>query len=573
MLGRQFILFLFLAGLPVHIAAQTPHRYDVVIDEIFPDPTPPVKLPNAEFIEVINVSSAGYNLRNWQVVSGSTSSTIKTDFMLMPDSIVVICSSAAANDYAVYGTTIGISKFPSLNNDGDTIQLISPQGETIHSVVYDKSWYHNELKSLGGWSLEMIDTHNPCAGAGNWLASANESGGTPGKVNAVNGRNPDEQAPSLLRTYSISDKEIVLVFDEPLDSFAAAQVDHYQIDPAGVPNRAIPLTPQFSEVLLQFDYPLDARLVYGLTVSGIKDCSGNLMETMNSAKVGLPSPPLQGDLVINEILFNPTANGYDYLELYNRSHKTIDLQHVYLANRLPDGSLKNITPVCTSPYLFFPGEYDVITEDSAWVEQHYVVRNTGAMIEISSLPSMPDDEGDIILLDDQGNVMDELHYNHQWHFPLISNEEGVALERIDYNRPTQDPANWTSAASTVNFGTPTYQNSEFRVEEAHPSGISISPKIFSPDHDGFEDDCLISFQFSNPGYTANITIFDAAGRPVRYLVQNATLGVSGQFRWDGLDDKQNRLPMGIYIVFIEVFTIKGETKRFKSAVTIAGKMR
>jgi hypothetical protein len=570
---RRLIVIIILTGMPARMFAQTPHRFDVVIDEIFPDPSPQVKLPHSEFIEIRNVSSNVYNLRNWQMVSGGTSSVIKTDYLLMPDSVTVICATAAENDYEVFGNVITISKFPSLNNDGDTILLLSPEGETIHSVIYDKTWYHNELKSQGGWTLEMIDFRNPCSGEANWTASLDERGGTPGKINSVNGINHDGQPPSLLRTFSSGSNSMVLMFSEPLDSSAASQADHYRMEPMGPPILALPLPPQFSEVLVEFAHPLDERLVYTLTTSGITDCAGNFIEMLNTARAALPLTPAPGDLVINEILFNPAPNGYDYLELYNRSHKTIDLHQVYLANRQPDGGLKNIVPISTTPYLFFPGDFDVITENSLWVEQNYVVRNTSNMIEISSLPSMPDDEGDIVVLDGLGTVIDELHYHHQWHFALISNEEGVALERIDYNSATQEPSNWTSAASNAGFGTPTYQNAEFRTGQSSQSGISVSPKLFSPDHDGFEDDCLIDFKFSEPGYTANITVFDAAGRPVRYLVQNATLSASGHFRWDGLDDTRHRLPVGIYIVFTEVFTLKGETKRFKNAVTIAGKMR
>ncbi|MEJ7681210.1 MAG: hypothetical protein WKG06_25865 [Segetibacter sp.] len=91
-----------------------------------------------------------------------------------------------------------------------------------------------------------------------------------------------------------------------------------------------------------------------------------------------------------------------------------------------------------------------------------------------------------------------LHYSSKWHFALIDNEEGVSLERIDYNKPTQNKENWTSAASTVGFGTPSYQNSQFRADVSMKADITVTPKTFSPDKDGFEDFTTINYQMTEP---------------------------------------------------------------------------
>ena len=65
----------------------------------------------------------------------------------------------------------------------------------------------------------------------------------------------------------------------------------------------------------------------------------------------------------------------------------------------------------------------------------------------------------------QGIVVDEVKYKDDWHFQLIDNAEGVALERIDPGKPGQDPDNWHSAASTAGYGTPTYKNSQFKLTD------------------------------------------------------------------------------------------------------------
>ena len=43
------------------------------------------------------------------------------------------------------------------------------------------SWYQNEVKKDGGWTLEMIDTKSPCAGISNWKASTDAQRRNPRK--------------------------------------------------------------------------------------------------------------------------------------------------------------------------------------------------------------------------------------------------------------------------------------------------------------------------------------------------------------------------------------------------------
>ena len=290
---------------------------------------------------------------------------------------------------------------------------------------------------------------------------------------------------------------------------------------------------------------------------------------MNKAKVGLPVLADTNDIIINELLFNPASDGYDYVEFYNRSKKVIDCKQLYVANLSNTGSVTSIHSFNTNSWLLFPGEYIVLTENKKWLQQNYTVKNPAQLMEIANLPSLPDDKGTLVLLNLQGKFIDELSYNHQWHFALIDNKEGIALERIDYNQTTQFKSNWTSAASTAGFGTPTYQNSQFRTDIQVQGQINISPGVFSPDNDGIDDFAFVNYQFTEPNYVSNISVFDISGRMVRALVRNATLSSTGSFRWDGLNDLQQRLAVGPYIIVTEIFNLKGNTKRFKNVVTVA----
>lgn len=553
--------------------AQTASPYNVVIDEIMADPAPPLGLPNAEFIELKNVSAQPLNLNGWKLGDAGSTAVISTSFILKPDSFVIICASSTASLFSPFGPVIGVSNFPSLNNDGDELYLRSKEGRIIHAVAYNSGWYQNAVKNQGGWTLEMIDSKNPCSGLSNWIASNDSKGGTPGKKNSVDAANKDDQPPMLLSAFAADSSNIVLTFDEPLDSNSAATTANYNIsDGIGVPTAAVTRSPLFNKVQLQTAVSLAADKVYVITTSNVSDCSGNTIGAYNKVKLGRASPADAFDLAINEVLFNPKPDGADYVEVYNRSNTIVDLKDCYIANRLASGAIVTPRQVSTSNRLLFPGEYLVITEDEMAVQKQYLVKYPSAFAVIAIMPSLPDDKGDVLLLNAQGKIIAELSYDEHWQFPLLDTNEGVAVERIDYNKPAQDPANWHSAATSAGYGTPGYQNSQYRSDVQLQGSITVTPSIFSPDNDGFDDFLTINYVFPDPGYVCNITIFDANGRPVRSVTQNALCGLKGYFRWDGLDDKYTRLPIAVYVLIADVFNLQGKTKRFKQAVTLARRL-
>lgn len=548
------------------------NRYDVVIDEVMADPTPVVTLPSNEWIELKNTTSSPINLQNWRLGDATGQSGPMPNFILQPDSFVIVCTGSAVGALSAYGTTISVTSFPSLDNDGDQLFLRAANGSIIHSVAYFVSWYQNVVKADGGWTLEMIDTKSPCAGMNNWKASADAKGGTPGKKNSIDAVNNDTEAPKLKRAYTTDNTTIILVFDEAVDSLKGATVFNYSLDGGLTILSAVTIAPLFNTVQLKTTTALNANTVYTVTVTNITDCKNNSIGSSNKAKFGLPADAAANDLVINEILFNPRSNGYDFVELYNHSNKIIDASKTYLANRNSSGAISSQRLLASSPVYIFPGDYFVVTEDANNLALNYLVQYPENVLVLSSLPSYPDDEGDVIILNFQGNVVDEVKYKDDWHFKLIDDAEGVSLERIDPDGASQDANNWHSAASTAGYGTPTYKNSQHKSAPSINAIIEVTPKIFSPDNDGRDDIATIQYKMSEPGYVANIIIYDAAGHPVRNLVRNGTLGLTGYWNWDGLDDKGLKLPVGTYILFTEIFNLQGKKDKFKNTVVLARKL-
>ena len=567
LLRKPLLILLFL---PLYSLAQ--NRYDVVIDEIMADPTPQISLPNNEWIELKNVSANPINLQNWRIGDATGQSGPMPNFVLQPDSFVIVCTGSAVGAMQVYGRVISVTSFPSLDNDGDQLFLKSTTGLTIHAVNYSLSWYQNAVKSDGGWTLEMIDTKNPCAGVDNWKSSTDTRGGSPGIKNAVDAVNNDQSIPSVKNAYAIDNLNIVIVFDEPVDSLKGATVANYAIDGGLGIQSAVSISPLFDRVQLRLTTVMQANKVYTISVINVTDCKNNSVGSKNKTKVGLPVDAVAMEMVVNEILFNPKSGNSDFVEFYNRSDKIFDANKLYVANRNSSGVISSPKLISTAPYYIFPGDYIVVTENAINLSLDYMVQNPDAVFIVSSMPSFPDNEGDVILLNSQGAVVDEVKYKDDWQFALISNPDGVSLERIDPDGISQEPGNWHSAASTAGFGTPTYKNSQYKLMQSVNATIEVTPKVFSPDNDGRDDIATIQYKTTEPGYVANITIYDANGRPVRNLVKNATLSLQGYWIWDGLDDKKLKLPIGTYILVTEMFNLAGKKEVFKNVVVLAGKL-
>ena len=159
------------------------------------------------------------------------------------------------------------------------------------------------------------------------------------------------------------------------------------------------------------------------------------------------------------------------------------------------------------------------------------------------------------------------------HYDLLSETKGVALERITFNNSSLDKNNWHSASSNVNYGTPGYKNSMSmnEIEEIKNEEIYIIPEIFSPDGDGYNDNCAINYKLEENGFSININIFNSKGHLIRKLLRNCLVNSEGFTIWDGCDDNNHRVEPGIYIVQIELFDLEGNVERHRKVVVVATK--
>lgn len=545
-----------------------PQSYDIVISEIMADPSPVVGLPDFEYIELYNRSELPINLNNWRISFGTTVRTF-TNITIQPQSFLIVCGATAEPSLSQFGQVFSFSTI-SISNEGQTILLTDNNNNLIHTVTFSLDWYRDNNKSSGGWSLEMIDLNNPCTEIENWRASDSLIGGTPGSINSVNASNPDITKPILLRASILNPQSIQLWFSETLDSTTSVDPLKYQISHniniIGLPILSFPT---YKSIILNLDQALVKDVIYTVTVvDTIIDCAGNVLNINSKVKFAIPDSLVIGDIIINEILSNPPTNAADFVEVYNRSNKVLDLKDLNLTtvDRL-SGELSSIRTITDLSFLIFPGDHIVLTTKVDEIIAHYNSPYRSNFIKMSSFPTYNNDDGIVVIANKANIIIDRVDYDISMHFPMLSSTKGVSLERINYLRPSSDKTNWISASENAGFGTPGYKNSQFS-DIAFEGEVNIDPEIFSPDNDGYNDVLNINYTFPKPAYVANITIFDSRGRIIRNLVRNELLGTSGTYSWNGITNDNQKAPIGPYIIYFEVFDIEGNRNSYKKTVVL-----
>ncbi len=548
-------------------------RYDILITEIFSKPSPSMGLPELEFIELYNRSNKAIDLQDFIFATKNTEIVLPY-FVLLPNQYVILYETGQASNYNSYGFTLPLQILPALGNLSDNLQLISTEDELIHFVNYQSSWYQDNNKDDGGFSLEMKNINQYCDDISNWSATLALIGGTPGQENSIAETMQISSSPIPLHVFPITTNQIEIFFNKALNPIIAEDINQYQISNAlSVLNVEINSL-DYKSVILTLNGTFQNDQSYTISIqSTLTDCQGTPLVTPMTLEFATPKSIEEGDILINEILFNPASGGVDFIELYNSSDKVLNLGDLTIGNT--ENGVLAAFELIKNDYLFFPKTYLTISENINEIQNRYInnlIDVPSNLFVANDLPSFPDNQGGVILVSN-GLIIDQLEYSADWHHPLLTNKEGVSLERINFNTTTQDPNNWHSAASTVGYATPSQINSQFLENAASVDDkISFTKNTFSPDDDGFDDFLLINYELDVPDLVANVSIYDANGRLVRLLIRNELLGTSGTLKWDGSTDDQTKARMGIYIVVVELVHPNGQVEQIKKTSVLAGKL-
>ncbi|MBK3517345.1 lamin tail domain-containing protein [Carboxylicivirga marina] len=541
------------------------NRFDVVFNEWMADPTPSMGLPEVEYIEIFNNTDYDISLRDWCLM-------INDKAVELPDSTISTKAYAClvARSQMSYWpnnkNTIFVDAMPALNNSGFDMVLLNKQMHIIDACKYLPTNIPGEgFKKDGGWSVERIDATNLSGTNSNYNWCMDLNGGTPTSTNSVMAINTDDSSPFITHTQLLNTKTLQLTFSETM-LFTNIDMD---LTPMSEINEITYDTTFLNYLNIEFNETLQTNEIHNIEQLSMKDLAGNQLIMDKAIPFGIPDTLVHGDIIINEVLFNPYPDAADFVEIYNMSDKIIDVSDIYFA-AIKNNSIDKLHQASTTNHLFLPQSYKVITTDKESLLTNYKCNNPDAIIETPSLPSYPDDEGLVAIANQKGIMLDKFDYSEKMHFELLKNKEGISLERLSFDHPTNEANNWHSAASTAGFATPAYANSQNLSEtKATKDFVSISPEVFTPNGDGIDDQLYIHFNSKEAGAMVTIRIFNSKGHEVRYLVNNQSLADTGYFMWNGLSEEHTTLAPGIYVTYIQCVYPSGKTMEEKVSCVIS----
>ncbi len=527
-------------------------NYPLFINELMIDPEPVIDLPDAEYIELYNASDTILNIDKLRLRDDKGYCTFGKG-NVAAKGYILLCDKDDSAKLAGYGPVLTTGNFISLNNISDVIILEDEDGNMLDRVAYTSQWYRSSEKAKGGYSLERIQTVASCAGASNWIASMDASGGTPGRINSANEKIVDSSIFTLL-DFSLHKDSVFLIFNKELDTSSISD-NRFRLNKELFVSTVL-FDPQSNKrLVLVLNDSLKHTLLYELSLIQIPACHPEYLDTTLTLLIS--KKPQYNDLILNEILFNPYPGGVDFIELYNPSNFIFDLREFSFSN---DTSLKKQKFISDKSLLFHPRTYKVFCLSKEGIEAFYYVRYSENLHKTANIPGMNDAEGRIFLIYNQ-QLIDAFTYSEKMHHSFIADKEGVSLERKSF----ATNSHWTSASSFVGYASPTYENSQYRNEEIQSGNFYTEPRIFSPSR---SEQTRIHYELGDSDYLLSIRIYNTDGRLVKTLVNDELAGVRGDYFWDG-DSEQGIVEPGIYIIHIASFRPGEKEQHQKMTLIVA----
>lgn len=524
-----------------------------------------------EWIELMNRSRLPVDLDRWEIADASSTVILTSPVILRSGAFAVVTTDTGLlrSAYEVPENALLIeARLPALNNGGDRITVRNAEGEEIDRLAYGGDW-----PSRGTGSTERLHPALPTDRPESWALSSDPDGGTPGRINAM-----------LLPDTNLAVDSIR--FDRSRRSLSASLANRGAFEPEGGRLQVwrgaslldtLPLDPLPFGASTTVDYRLPFEpddVPEQVTIRLV--VAGDAVPGDDTASIAVYRTAAETGLIITELMADPQpgdeAPGAEYVEVYNAGDRPVPLA----GWSIEEGSGRRSevgfgTGSGSTAPIISPGSFGVIASDSTLYDPFPGLRDSSGVVIIGADLGLNNGGDRLLLINPSGVVIDSVPYDEGWHDRELIDSRGVALERIDFDRPASDRSAWASSVDRRG-GTPAAENSR-RLRPADGTDLlELGSEIVSPDGDGYEDFVRIAWHLPFTPATVRITIHDREGRRVAVPVEAERSGPRGDVIWEGRDRAGEPLAIGPYVVRLEaVDTSSGRRLVERRIIVVAAK--
>ncbi|MBN1302109.1 MAG: lamin tail domain-containing protein [Melioribacteraceae bacterium] len=460
---------------------------EIVINEIMYKPKP----GEPEWIELFNNTSIPVKLKNWRISDLSSSVSLsREELFINPREYLVVSDDDVLYDYYEINSRLIVVNLPSLNNSGDNLKLLDSLNRVIDSVNYKSGWSFNYVNA----SIEKISPAFNGLDSAGWGPSISIHNATPGSINSISPKMYDVKLyrlntdPEIL----IKDKDIivsVLLKNNGSETAETVEIKFYidaDYDSTALASElynsgfSYNISPGDS---LEFSWAIKNQNSDSLQIIIEAEFSGDEFGEDNRIVLNqhlYDEPPAFNDIVISEIMYNPPDDEPEWIELYNKSADRLNLKNWMICDK------KDSTILINDDFFIDASDYVVLSSDESLIQFY----NIPSEILVSDIPTLNNSGDKIILTDNLSNMVDSLTYKDTW----CGSGNNLSLERISYNNPSGDSANWSCAREYIS-GTPGRINS---VSQKN-FDVKIEAIYFNPYEPVIGDSVFISALVKNKG--------------------------------------------------------------------------
>jgi hypothetical protein len=534
----KLLIFLLTAG--------TAHG-QIIINEVLVNE--PSSFTSLEWIELYNNSTNSISLNSYTIDIGNTLSINLPDSVtLESNEYYIICRrlfevNGSSGFESFWGDSSGIwgdNEFESsvqqpfvtsfsLVNTGGSIFLYENSIE-VSSFIWDDGG-----EDAVSWERKYPDSNY-------FFQSDAYNGSTPGLINSIS---------SVPFDLSIDSVNVQMNNSIPIYRFYITNkglnnsstsflyLSEYDSLSSILPIDSIEIRSLIPDETLEIDYSANLSGYYLNLLAYLFSDDRSSNDSLIFTGIGIDYPPI----IITELMANPQDNySSEWIEIKNRSALPIDISNWQIGDAI------NNHLITTEETIIKSGEFLIIAQSSA----EFLASYTNILTNIIEPQSWSyfNNDGDVVRLIDNFNLeVDRFEY-----FSTFEN---------NYSWSRDDNLEW--GRSYEQFGSPGSSNHVLFEATDSELSVDVIPKYISPDNDGIDDFVEIIIDAPQAD-NFTVKIYDRCGKIVKTFYDKSNfVPDTVSLLWDGYSDSNQRLPIGIYIIFIEA----GDVGEIKETVIIA----